>query len=603
MSTGRPSASGPADLVLVNAKVITLDPQQPVAEAVATRGEVILAAGRRTDVESLAGPLSRTIDCRGMTLLPGFVDAHCHLLAMAASLQGLDCSSESLTAISQLQRAVRDRAEATPDGQWVRGFGYDDLRLMERRHPTRWDLDETAPSNPVRLDHRSGHATVLNSHGLSLAGIHRETPDPVEGVICRDEATGEPTGLLLEMAGYLSQRLGKLRGEDDLAEGVAELDRKLLSYGITSVQDAGPNNDAARWRAFQDLQASGRLTPRITMMAGAGRVEEFLTAGRYWGCGDSRLRLGHVKVMLTLSTGSLQPDPEALANTIREARQAGFPVAIHAIEQEAIAAAVQAISEHPQSRFIHGEPAYSSAREVETRGRFSTAERDEQSSPPGYWPPGYWTKDWPEDWTKEGAGAQPLRETTLAMPPDRIEHCAECPPALAAQLRRCGAMVVTQPGFVYWNGDRYRQEVDPRLLRWLYPIGGLVSSGVNVAFGSDAPVVDPNPWPAIYSAVTGATKSGQDFRLGKRGDRGRSQVVMLESALRRYTLGGAYAEGAHDLKGSIQQGKLADLVLVDIDRTSVDPSRLKEVRPVLTVLGGRIAWQAEAAGPSTAVPA
>ena len=102
-------------------------------------------------------------------------------------------------------------------------------------------------------------------------------------MICRDEATGEPTGLLLEMAGYLSQRLGKLRGEDDLAEGVAELDRKLLSYGITSVQDAGPNNDAARWRAFQDLQASGRLTPRVTMMAGAGCVEEFLTAGPLLG--------------------------------------------------------------------------------------------------------------------------------------------------------------------------------------------------------------------------------------------------------------------------------------------------------------------------------
>ena len=548
-SIGEWLAAGPPDLLLVNAQVLTLEPGQPRAEAVAVRGDTIVAVGSQADVRTRAGPGARTIDCQGMCLLPGFVDAHCHLMALAASLQGLDCGPAAVSSLKELQYLLGHRAKETQPGRWIRGFGYDDLALAEGRHPTRRDLDEAAPQHPVRLDHRSGHATVLNSRGLRLAGIDRDAPDPPEGVIDRDGATGEPTGLLFELAGFLRQRLGSLRDAGQIEEGIVRLNRKLLGYGITSVQDASPDNDLARWETFAGLQDSGRLQIRVTMMAGAAHLNELLAEGRRsagGAGGDSWLRLGHTKVMLTLTTGVLQPDLASLSRIVVEAHQAGFPVAIHAVEQEAVAAAARVLWENPFS------PLQARAGD---RAAVTT-------SPP----------------------------VAALLPGDRIEHCAECPPELVTQVRKSRAWVVTQPGFVYWNGDRYRERVEESLLDHLYPIYALARAGVPVAFGSDAPVVDPNPWPAIYSAVTGATRGGAALSPAKRAGLGAGRGDSIQAALAMHTLAGARAEGSQSSKGTIRPGKLADLVLVDVDPTKAPVSALAAIRPVLTMLGGRVAW-------------
>ena len=524
------AASGPG-LLLVNARVITLEPAQPRAEAVAVRGESIAAVGSRPEASRLAGPDAQVIDCQGKTLVPGFIDAHCHLFATASSLRGLPCWPDDVSNIRELQAAIRRRAAETPKGGWIRGFGYDDLALEEERHPNRWDLDEAAPEHPVRLDHRSGHATALNSMALHLAGIHAETPDPVDGVIERAPDSGEPTGLLMEMGPFLTQRLGRLRDEKDSEEGIARLGRMLLSYGITSVHDAGFNNSPDRWLAMAGLQEEGLLPCRVTMMAGTGHLAEFLAPGCKWGDGDHWLRLGDVKIMLSLTTGAMQPDIAELGRMVDEAHGAGFPVAVHAVEEEAVAAAVRV---------------------------FERA---------------------------NGAGR------TLAGS-DRIEHCAECPRELVAQVERSGAMVVTQPGFIFHHGHRYRQRVDPKLLDSLYPVAGLHRSGVPVAFGSDSPVIDPNPWPAIYSAVTGLCGDGRDLS-GKDASTGcHSHGISVETALSMYTIAGARADGTQDVKGTIKPGKLADLVLLDRDPTTVEQEGLKDVRPVMTIVGGKVAWEA-----------
>ena len=506
-------------LILVNANVLTMDPSRRPAEAVAIAGKRIVAVGSNDDIRRQAYFATSTIDCQGGTLLPGFNDAHIHLSGLARRLLDLDCSPSQASSVSALQSLIRRRTQDLPSGAWVRAFGYDDLRLLERRHPDRQDLDATAPNHPVWLQHRSGHATVLNSLALQAAAIHRETPDPPGGVIERESSTGEPTGVLLDCESFLRQRLGRIRSTEEFDEGMRAAGQLLASYGITSVQDAGVDNGIERRETFRLLQSDWALPCRITMLAGIRRLGELADVGLHYGSGDDRLRLGHAKIILTLTSGRLHPSPPELEEMVLHAHSMGFPVAMHSIDEDAIAiaAAVLAANRAPRLR-------------------------------------------------------------------DRIEHCAEGTPDLIAAVSRSGALVVTQPGFVYHNGTSYRENVHPRLLPHLYPAGGLVRARVATAFGSDAPVIDPNPWPAIYSATTRRASDRKPLAIDD------PQAASMEQALRMYTLAGAKAEATEEGKGSIVPGKLADLVLVDSDPLSVDLENLPDMRTVLTIVGGSVVW-------------
>ncbi len=506
-------------LVLLNANVLTMDPDSPRAEAVAISGDRIVAVGSGADIRGLASRDANVIDCQGRTLLPGFNDAHIHLPGLARRLTDLDCSPFRASSIVALQTLIREHAEGLPSGTWIRGFGYDDLQPTDRRHPDRHYLDYAAPRNPVWLQHRSGHASVLNSRALELANVHRETPDPSGGVIERDEITGEPTGVLLECESFLRLQLGRIRRPEEFDEGMRATGRLLASYGITSVQDAGADNGIERWQSFLRLQANGALPVRITMFAGTERLDELAHNGLCHRSGNHKLRLGHAKIVLTLTSGRLHPDLAELKEMVAGAHHRGFPVALHCVEEEAIAAAAAVLEANRQPGIL-----------------------------------------------------------------DRIEHCSEGIPELIDAVSRSGAMVVTQPGFVFHNGASYRQNVEGRLLPHLYPAGGLMRTGVGTAFGSDAPVIDPNPWPAIYSAVTRHTSDGKPMASNDQ------HAVSVEQALWGFTLGAAEVEGTSGHKGSIAPGKLADLVLVDRDPTTLDPGDLPCTRTVLTIVDGRVVW-------------
>ena len=535
-------------IALVNANVPTMQPERPRAEAVAVAEDRIIAVGSNSDIRHLSSVHTQMVDCSGLTLLPGFNDAHCHLPGLARRLQDLDCSQQRAQSIPVLQALVREwaalrqaQAEQRPPGNhpglvegWVRGHGYDDLRMSEGRHPNRWDLDVAAPENPVWLEHRSGHASALNSRALELAGIHRETPDPPGGVIERDPTTGEPTGTLFEMRSFLRQRLGNIRSPQEFEEGMRAAGQLLNRYGITSAQDAGADNGIERWRSFRQLQSNGALSCRITMFAGVGQLDELAREGLTYSSGDYWLRLGHAKIMLTLTSGALTPSAPELAASVAGAHSRGFPVAIHCIEEEAIAAAVSVLA----ANRLHPHP----------------------NPPP------------------EGEGI---------LVADRLEHCAEGTPRLIAAVRKSGASVVPNPGFLYHNGAAYRENVELRLLPHLYPAGALHRAGVAVAFGSDAPVIDPNPWPAIYSAVT---RRDRDGRVLSSNGSDASQRVDVETALRMYTIAGATAEGWGAEKGTIAPGKLADLVLVNADPFATKPEDLAALEAVMTVVGGRVVW-------------
>ena len=432
------------DYVLRNANVITLDESLPRASAVAVRDGAIAWVGRDDDSARLGWQGARVVDCDGHTIVPGFVDSHLHLMAYAASLRDVDCGPDAVRSISDVRRAIADRARDAPAATWIVARGYDESALLERRHPTCRDLD-AATRLPVRLVHRTGHACVLNSAALAHVGIGADTPDPVEGVIVRDPS-GEPTGLLLEMNAYLDGRIPR-RPRAEFDAGMRQAGKRLAALGVTSVVDATPSNSVERWETFKRLGRAGAPLPRITMMAGYDHLDRFIAEGMGYGHGDDLLRLGPVKIVLTATTGALHPQPEELAQMVARAHAAGFPVAIHAVEAEAVEAAAQAI-----------------------------------------------------------AASRRLRPTPFA---DRIEHCSECPPGVLRHVRRAGVAVSTQPAFVHHRGDKYLADVASEVRPWLYAMRSLLDAGVPTAAGSDAPVVDPNPMVGVCAAVTRTSRDGR----------------------------------------------------------------------------------------------
>ena len=504
------------DTVLTNARVLTMSPTRPLAEAVAIAGDRIVWVGTSDDAESFLRSGTAVVDCAGGTLLPGFHDAHIHLLAYASALAGVDCGPDAVSSIDDLKSAIRRRASNTSVGEWIRASGYDETALAEARHPTRWDLDDAAPDHPVRLDHRSGHGCVLNSDAMTRIGIGDSTDEPKGATIVRDLRSGQPSGLLLEMSDYLDGRIPS-PPVGEIEDGVRRASRILLSHGVTSVQDATHHNSFERWDLFGRLRSSIGDMPRVTMMPGFHDLDEFTGNGLTFGSGDSWLRVGHAKLMVTATSGRQTPLHDELCRAVSSSTKSGFPVAIHAVERETIISAAESI-------------------------RFAN--------------------------TNTGTA---LRH--------RIEHCSEGTPDTIESVVRSSAWVVTQPGFIHHSGDRYLKSVEQSMMPYLYPVGALARAGVRLGFGSDAPVSDPNPMPALQAAVTRLTAQGDYL--------GPEQAVDLSDALAAYTVGAAESSCLEDSLGKIMPGMLADLALFGEDILSVSPSELHKFRPVMTILGGK----------------
>jgi predicted amidohydrolase YtcJ len=511
-----------ADLVLKNANVITGEPGQPPAQLVGIVGDRILMTGLESDIEQVKGRQTVVIDCQGRTVIPGFNDAHCHVFSNIRKLSSLDLSPDSVGSIGDLKAAIRQTAAKTPPGQWINGTGYSDFHLAEKRHPTRWELDEAAPLNPVVIAHRSLHACVLNSLALEAAGIGIETQAPPGGVIERDLLTGQPNGVLFEMLGYVRSRVIPPLKEDEILQGILKVDEQYLSLGITSIGEATVTNSLDQWRAFQHFKELGILSCRVNLLFGHPGLEEVRKAGLTFGYGSPDLRLGGVKIILTEATGDLQPSQTELNRIVLESTRAGFQVAIHAIERSTVTAAVVALenarSQAPWSDLRH-----------------------------------------------------------------RIEHCSQCPPELRTRIAQLGALVVSQPPFVHYSGDRYLVQVPANELEWLYPFKSLLEAGIPLAGSSDSPVVPNNPMMGIYGAVTRLSESGKSVLL--------REAVSPEQALAMYTRSAAFSTFEEGIKGTLTSGKLADVVVLSGDPLRSPPEELKRLRAEMTIVGGKVVWE------------
>lgn len=331
-----------ADLILYNARVVTLNPEQPHAEMVAIKGNSILAVGDKDDIGLFKGAGTKLGDCQGGTIIPGFNDAHCHPYSLAISLLGVDCSPEVVKNITGIQARIRHRAEQTEEGKWIRAAGYEELNLQEKRHPTRWELDQASTRHPVILTHFTAGSCVLNSLALKMAGINRDTTESSVSLIHRDTETGEPDGLITGRNGHIERAIPSL-DEEEVEQGMKLANREHLSNGITSLQDTTWTNGGYRWQIWQRLTARGIVSPRMSMLLGPQSLEEFQTAGLSERCDNHRLRVGGVKLALDESTGCPHPPQDDINHQALRAHKAGFQVAFHVSDVYTLQMALNAI--------------------------------------------------------------------------------------------------------------------------------------------------------------------------------------------------------------------------------------------------------------------
>jgi len=511
-----------SDYVLFNANVITMDTSFPKAQLIAIKNGKIQSVSNNNYISKLKNSKTIVIDCKGRTIIPGIIDPHLHFFGFCERLVTLDLSPRNnIRSISDIQEKIREIARTLPPGAWIRAGGYNEFYLAEKRHPNRWDLDRATTLHPIRLTHRSGRAHVLNSLALNYINISKETADPEDGLIDRDIHTGEPTGLLFGMEKILAKGIPPL-DPDQLEKGVRLVNNELCSSGITSFHDASPRNTLNRLKMFKKWKEDGALKPRLSISLGIDGFKEYLKDSPLFRTYKNSVSVKGVKIVLHETTGKLSPAQEELNKILREIHRSGLQAVIHAVEEGAIESVCNAVE------FV-------------------------------------------------------LKESPKLDHRHRIEHCSVCSPLLARRLGSLGIMVVTQPNFIYYNGDRYLKTVPEQNLRHLYPISTLIKNGVTVAGSSDCPVAPLNPIIGIYSAVSRKTEAGDSVLA--------EEKITPYEALKMFTLNAARATFEENIKGSIKAGKVADLVVLNGDPTTLSADELKDIKVEMTIIDGEIVWE------------
>src|SRR6266704_1762476 len=525
---------------------------RPRASAVAVTGGRIEALDARAAVPAGA---DRVVDLRGATVLPGFHDAHNHMIGFGMSLAEVDLRASAAGTLDELYGAIARRAEATAPGEWVVGSGYDQNKLGG--HPDRDALDRTAPGRRVWLRHTSGHMCVVNSLVLADLGVDETATEVPGGRVVTDEH-GRPTGLLEERAQLLVGSLVYPYPLAELTDAIARASGQYLKEGVTSCTEAGIGggwvaHSPAELAADRLARDQGRLGVRVELMT-AGEVlhplgahaDDNLVAGLDLGIrtgfGDDWLRLGAVKIFADGSlvgrtaalhepyagsggVGYLQADAADLRAAIIAAHRSGWQVATHAIGDLAIDVVLDAY-------------------------------------------------------------ADALAQYPRPDPRHRIEHFAVVQPRQVARAAELGVIAVPQGRFATELGDGMLAAVGPDRHAWLYRQRSLLEAGMVLPGSSDRPVVAGAPLLGIDGMVNRHTSSGAPFNP--------DEAVTAEQALRAWTRGSAYASRQEHVKGSIAPGMLADLVVLSEDPTAVSPDRIAGLEVLATIVGGQCRYDAGA---------
>jgi len=542
----QPPATNPeqADLVLRGGVVVTVDPERPRTDAIAVKGDRILAVGSDTEINGLIGPGTSIVELKGRLAMPGFIDAHAHFLSLGVSLLELRLGAARSwdDIVGQVAAAAR---EAEP-GVWIVGRGW---------HQDKWDaapepnvdglplntaLSAASPSNPVLLIHASGHSAIANDKALAIGGIGEDTADPPGGQIVRD-ASGKAIGALRETAVDLVSRHAE-RGGGNRERAAAAAAAECLAKGVTTLHDAGASlEDVALYRRLADR---GELPLRLYVMLSDddARLAPVLPRAKLIGYGDGHVTVRAIKRVfdgalgshgawllapytdLPSSTGLDTLSPESLERTARLAAEHGFQLCVHAIGD---------------------------------RGNRETLDVFERVM-------------------RELPAARELRW--------RVEHAQHLHPDDLPRFARLGVIASMQPIHCTSDGPWVPTRLgDQRAAEGAYKWKSLLDSGAVIAAGTDAPVEDIDPIANFHAAVTRQMRDGRRFHPEER--------MTREQALRAYTIDAARAGFEEDVKGSLAPGKLADIVVLSRDISSISEKDILGAEVDYTIIGGKILYE------------
>ncbi|MXX85228.1 MAG: amidohydrolase [Acidobacteria bacterium] len=544
---GAGGGSAAPQLIVHNARVYTSEYSEggetmDRAQALAVNHGKFVAVGSDEDVLNLAGPGTDVVDAGGMTVVPGFIDAHCH----PGGMRDLFEVNLDVRTIEDIKMAIRAAAADTQPGYWVDGFKYDDTKVTdekgEYRRITRQDLDEATTDVPVRVSHRGGHIYWYNSKAFEMAGITKDVADPPGGRFEKD-ADGELTGLVEEKADDVFDGVGQRRvyGRAEFQQGVAHMSKLMTAAGITSVHQTG--GDADGLRALEDAYAAGDLRYRMYYFAWADSDlhRGLKEAGIHRGFGNEWVRIGAIKYgadgsasgrTMYMSTpyegtddhGILTMTPEEIMEAVEDSHAHDFHIGIHANGDLTI----------------------------------------------GYVLDAY-----------EKVLAEAPREAR-----HRIEHCSLVNPALLQRIHDSGSIPTPFWTYVHYHGNKWVAYGEEKM-KWMFAHKSFLDYDIKVAGASDYVPGPYEPMMALQAMVTRKDTQGRVW--------GGNQMVTMDEALRIGTINGAWASFEEDIKGSIKIGKLADFVMLEQDPHDVaadDPDQLKHIAIHRTVVGGKTMFQA-----------
>lgn len=531
-----------ADLVLQNGKIVTIDEWESIVEAVAVKFGKILAAGKNGGVEALIGSETEVIDLEGRTVIPGLIDSHCHMIATGGRrMITVDLSQEAgVNSIENLKTRIAEKAEKTPSGEWIFGDKEDDSKLVEKRHPTRWELDEGTRDHPVLISTVGGHFCVVNSKAFEVAGVTKDTPDPVGGLFERDNETGELTGGLHEKAREVV--IGGVSTEPSrevAAEGAKQILLDCAAAGLTCVYDS---LGATQIRAVLDLKNKGELPIRVRMDVNTAFFPELNKLGVYRGLGDDWAKICGLKFYfdgaISARTaavsepylhrkdfyGVMATTKEIATKTIMDAYKEGYRISAHANGDRAISMYLD-IMEEAQNKYPRKDPR------------------------------------------------------------NRDIHCTVVNPELVRRIKELGILPTIFGAYPYYHGDKLLPAFGEKRLEWMFAARSFLDAGVKISAHSDHSASPYPPLMAIHALVNRVTKAGNPI--------GQSQKISVMEALKLYTNNAAYQSFDEDVLGSIEVGKLADMVILGKDILTVPTEEIIDIPIDITIVEGKVVYQRE----------